>query len=179
MQVHYGEGVANHADPESCAACREVCGEALTGERAGQPLSHEIFLIRDADVVTYAEGKTNGCDVAERWIGNCRRDLIDHIIVVNERHLKRLMNEYISYCHEDRTHLALEKRTPAGRHRANNPDAGSMVRPHSALGYKRPAPEAWLTTTNKGHGEVETASRFPLLYTPDGGYLNSEINALH
>jgi hypothetical protein len=53
VQVHYGEGVANHADPESCAAYREVCGEAMTGERAGQPLSHEIFLIQDADVVTY------------------------------------------------------------------------------------------------------------------------------
>ena len=64
MQVHYGEGVANHTDPESCAAYCEVCGEALTGERAGQPLSHEIFLIQDADVVTYAEGKTNGCDNA-------------------------------------------------------------------------------------------------------------------
>ena len=60
MQVHYGEGVANHTDPESCAAYREVCGEALTGERAGQPLSHEIFLIQDADAFTFAEGKTNG-----------------------------------------------------------------------------------------------------------------------
>jgi hypothetical protein len=64
VQVHYGEGVANHTDPESCAAYREVCGEALTGERAGQPLSHEIFLIQDADVVTYTEGKTDGCDIA-------------------------------------------------------------------------------------------------------------------
>jgi putative transposase len=65
--------------------------------------------------------------VAERWIGSCRRDLIDHVIVVNERHLKRLMNEYVRYYHEDRTHLALEKRTPAGRHGANNPDASSRV----------------------------------------------------
>jgi putative transposase len=65
--------------------------------------------------------------VAERWIGNCRRDLIDHVIVVNERHLKRLMNEYVRYYHEDRTHLALEKSTPAGRHGAKNPDAGSRV----------------------------------------------------
>jgi hypothetical protein len=32
--------------------------------------------------------------VAERWVGNCRRDLLDHVIVLNERHLKRLMNEY-------------------------------------------------------------------------------------
>ena len=54
----------------------------------------------------------------------------------------------------------------------------NTVRPHSSLGYKPPAPEAWLTN-NKGHGEVETATRFPLLHTPDGDYLNSEVNALH
>src|SRR5580700_6117663 len=46
--------------------------------------------------------------VAERWVGNCRRDLLDHVIVLNERHLKRLMSEYIRYYHDDRTHLALE-----------------------------------------------------------------------
>jgi len=55
---------------------------------------------------------------------------------------------------------------------------GLSVRPHSSLGYKPPAPEAWLTNS-KGHGEVETSTRFPLLHTPDGDYLNSEINALH
>jgi putative transposase len=55
----------------------------------------------------------------------------------------------------------------------------NTVRPHSSLGYRPPAPEAWMTTNHKGHGEVETASRFPLLHTPDGGYLNSKINALH
>jgi hypothetical protein len=59
------------------------------------------------------------------------------------------------------------------------PHLYNTVRPHSSLGYKPPAPEAWMTTNHKGHGEVETASRFPLLHTPDGGYLNSKINALH
>jgi transposase InsO family protein len=54
----------------------------------------------------------------------------------------------------------------------------NTIRPHSSLGYRPPAPEAWLTN-NTGHGEVETATRFPLLHTPDGGYLNSEIAALH
>ncbi len=53
--------------------------------------------------------------VAERWVGACRRDLLDHVIVLNERHLKRLMNEYVRYYHEDRTHLGLKKQTPAGR----------------------------------------------------------------
>ena len=36
----------------------------------------------------------------------------------------------------------------------------NTIRPHSSLGYRSPAPEAWLTN-NTGHGEVETASRFP------------------
>jgi len=53
--------------------------------------------------------------VAERFVGNCCRDLLDHIIVLNERHLKRLMIEYVRYYHDDRTHLGLSKQTPAGR----------------------------------------------------------------
>ena len=65
--------------------------------------------------------------VAERWVGNCRRDLLDHVIVLNERHLKRLMNEYIRYYHEDRTHLALAKGTPAGRVAVSNSEGGSKV----------------------------------------------------
>jgi transposase InsO family protein len=53
--------------------------------------------------------------VAERFVGSCRRDLLDHVIPFNERHLKRLMIEYIRYYHQDRTHLGLDKQTPAGR----------------------------------------------------------------
>jgi hypothetical protein len=37
--------------------------------------------------------------VAERFVGNCRRDLLDHVIVINEQHLKRLMGEYVRYYH--------------------------------------------------------------------------------
>ena len=56
--------------------------------------------------------------VAERWVGSCRRDLLDHIIAVNERHLKRLLSKYVRYYHEDRTHLGLGKGTPDGRLRS-------------------------------------------------------------
>jgi putative transposase len=56
--------------------------------------------------------------VAERWVESCRRDLLDHIIAVNERHLKRLLSEYVGYYHDDRTHLGLGKGTPAGRIRS-------------------------------------------------------------
>jgi transposase InsO family protein len=59
--------------------------------------------------------------VAERWIGSVRRDLLNHVIVLNRRHLRRLLNEYIRYYHEDRTHLALGKDTPGGRVTASVP----------------------------------------------------------
>src|ERR1700688_529799 len=53
--------------------------------------------------------------IAERWVESCRRDLFDHVIAVNERHLKRLLSEYVHYYHEDRTHLGLAKGTPENR----------------------------------------------------------------
>ena len=56
--------------------------------------------------------------VAERWVASCRRDLLDHIIAVNEGHLKRLLSEYVHYYHEDRTHLGLGKGTPHYRIRS-------------------------------------------------------------
>ena len=46
MRVSYDEGVAIHIGPESCAGAREGFGEALTGERIGQPLSRERVLSR-------------------------------------------------------------------------------------------------------------------------------------
>jgi putative transposase len=53
--------------------------------------------------------------VAERWIGTCRHELLDHVIVINEVHLRRLLREYIDYYHGDRTHVGLEKQTPKVR----------------------------------------------------------------
>jgi putative transposase len=53
--------------------------------------------------------------VAERWVESCRRDVLDHVIALNERHLKRLLSDYVRYYHEDRTHLGLNKETPGNR----------------------------------------------------------------
>jgi putative transposase len=52
---------------------------------------------------------------AERWIGSCRREMLDHVIPLNERHLRRLLREYVSYHNEDRVHNALNKDAPNGR----------------------------------------------------------------
>ena len=59
--------------------------------------------------------------MAERWVGSVRRDLLDRVIVLNRRHLRRLLNEYVRYYHEDRTHLGLEKDTPGSRVAASAP----------------------------------------------------------
>ena len=53
--------------------------------------------------------------LAERWVGSCRRELLDHVIVLSESHLRRLVPEYLHYYHEDRVHDALNKDTPTGR----------------------------------------------------------------
>jgi transposase InsO family protein len=69
--------------------------------------------------------------IAERWVGSCRRDLLDHVIPLNEKHLKRLLSEYIRYYHKDRTHLGLKKDTPICRvaaKAANSPQIMSAAR---------------------------------------------------
>jgi putative transposase len=63
--------------------------------------------------IAYRSPWQNG--VAERWVGSCRRELLDRVIVLNEVHLRRLVHEYIRYYHEDRIHDALEKDTPEPR----------------------------------------------------------------
>jgi len=65
--------------------------------------------------------------VAERWVDNCRRDLLDHVIVLHERHLKRLMKQFVSYCHDDRTPLRLAKGTPGGRQAKKDSDVDSRI----------------------------------------------------
>ena len=67
MKVPYSKGIANHADPESCAVCREVQREALTGVRTGQPLSRESMEDQGADAVDEAEGNMNRRDSASAW----------------------------------------------------------------------------------------------------------------
>jgi transposase InsO family protein len=52
---------------------------------------------------------------AERWIASLRKDCLDHVIAINECHLRRVIRLYVVYYHEDRTHLGLEKDAPEER----------------------------------------------------------------
>jgi transposase len=59
VRAPYDEGVAIHIGPESCAGSREAAREALTGVRAGQPLSGVTLPNRSADALQSAEGNTS------------------------------------------------------------------------------------------------------------------------
>jgi transposase InsO family protein len=52
---------------------------------------------------------------AERLIGSIRRECVDHIIVLGEAHLRRILKSYARYYNETRTHLALDKDAPVSR----------------------------------------------------------------
>ena len=63
----------------------------------------------------------------ERLIGSIRRDCLDHVMVLNESHLKRILSSYFYYYHQDRTHYSLEKDTPRGRPLQSKPGQDSKV----------------------------------------------------
>ena len=62
----------------------------------------------------------------ERVIGSLRRELLDHVIVLNERHLKRLISSYLDYYHPWRTHRSLDQDAPNGR-RVRLTEPGQVV----------------------------------------------------
>src|SRR5437660_6540731 len=52
---------------------------------------------------------------AERLIGSIRRECLNHVVVLGERHLRRILSAYLQYYHRARTHLSLDKDAPGGR----------------------------------------------------------------
>src|ERR1700723_1449616 len=62
----------------------------------------------------------------ERLIGSIRRECLDHIIVWNERSLRRTLKDYFAYYQRSRTHLALAKDAPESRV-VEKPESGCIV----------------------------------------------------
>jgi transposase InsO family protein len=52
---------------------------------------------------------------AERLIGSIRRECVDHMVVLGEAHLRRILTKYAAYYNELRTHRSLNKDTPMHR----------------------------------------------------------------
>ena len=62
----------------------------------------------------------------ERLIGSIRRERLNHLIVLNERHLRRILRSYFTYYHDARTHLSLAKQCPMPRS-IEPPNIGRIV----------------------------------------------------
>jgi hypothetical protein len=66
----------------------------------------------------------------ERVIGSIRRECLDHLVVWNERSLRRHLQRYLEYYHEWRTHLSLDKDAPVMR-AVHPPTCGTIAQvPH-------------------------------------------------
>jgi putative transposase len=83
-------------------------------------------------VTSYKSPWQNG--VCERWILSVRREILNHVIVFNENHLRRLMKEYVDYYNKDRCHLTLNRDSPVGRNIDRKPSKSAKVNSSSLLG---------------------------------------------
>jgi hypothetical protein len=70
---------------------------------------------------------------AERLIGSIRREVLDHVVVLGERHLRHLLSSCMTYYKEARTHLSLDKDAPIPREvqgaagSSQNPISGDCI----------------------------------------------------
>jgi transposase InsO family protein len=63
---------------------------------------------------------------AERWIGTVRRELLDHVVPVDEDHLRRLLFDYVEYYNRDRVHTRLRD-SPTGRPEVERPSPHAQI----------------------------------------------------
>ena len=63
---------------------------------------------------------------AERVIGSIRRECLDHLIVLNEDHLRRILRSYFNYYHDSRPHQSLERNSPIPRE-IEAPSQGKII----------------------------------------------------
>ncbi len=63
---------------------------------------------------------------AERFVGSVRRELLDHVVVLSEEHLRRLLEEYVEYYNTERVHTSIGD-APAGRTTEARPSKRAQV----------------------------------------------------
>ena len=80
----------------------------------GKTFSYQANVLNIREVVTSPRSPWQNPYV-ERVIGSIRRECVDHVIVLGERHLKRVLREYVDYYNQTRTDLSLDKDAPRTR----------------------------------------------------------------
>jgi transposase InsO family protein len=105
---------------------------------------------------------------AERLIGSIRRECLNHVLVLGERHLRRILTRYLAYYHQARTHLALDKDAPdlmtiefpaAGRI-VQRPEVGGLPIATSVR-LRSPAPAVFSTIGHASQVQPPSPARSP------------------
>ena len=91
----------------------------------GHPFRQRVKRMRICEVLTAPLSPWQN-PFAERLIGSIRRECLDHVLVLGERHLRRILVRYFAYYHQARTHLALDKDAPDIRP-IQLPEAGRIL----------------------------------------------------
>ena len=91
----------------------------------------------------------------ERLIGSIRRDCLDHVIVLNEAHLRRILTDYFAYYHKSRTHLSLDRNAPMPRE-VEPPSCGRV---HRDSNGRRPASPVHAGRLNSSTKRLERIRR--------------------
>ena len=91
----------------------------------GQPFRHRVKGMGIEEALTAPQSPWQNPFV-ERLIGSIRRECLNHVLVLGERHLRRILTRYFAYYHQARTHLALDKDAPDLRP-IEFPEAGKIV----------------------------------------------------
>src|SRR5467141_606092 len=91
----------------------------------GQQFRHRVKGMGIDEVLTAPHSPWQN-PFAERLIGSVRRECLNHVLVLGERHLRRILARYFDYYHRARTHLSLDKDAPDTR-AVELSDAGRIV----------------------------------------------------
>src|SRR5207247_9339466 len=86
---------------------------------------HRVKGMRNEHVLTALHSPWQN-PFAERLIGPMRRECLDHVLVLGERHLRRVLTAYLTYYHRARTHLSPDKDAPDRRPRGP-PELGAII----------------------------------------------------
>ena len=92
----------------------QVATRYLIHDRDGRfvPGFDAVFRSEGVEVVHTPYRAPTANAIAERWVGSVRRECLDHLLIVNEAHLRHVLTAYVAYYNRARPHQGLEQRTP-------------------------------------------------------------------
>jgi transposase InsO family protein len=73
-----------------------------------------VFESEGIEIVNIPFATPNANAIAERWVRSLREECLDHLIILNERHLHRVLSEYVAYYNARRPHQGIEQDSPLG-----------------------------------------------------------------